>query len=91
MTFEPTKVEAFRALFDEYKTKIKASEGCHELKLMQDSSSSNIFFTYSEWENEESLNKYRYSDLFKMVWSQAKILFSSKAEAWSLNELENIK
>ena len=87
MTFEPAQVEAFQILFDTYKDRIKGSEGCHRLKLLRDNSSPNIFFTYSEWDNEESLNKYRYSDLFKTVWSQTKVLFSAKAEAWSLNEL----
>jgi len=87
MTFKPAQVAAFLTLFNEYKDQIAASEGCHKLMLLQDNSSSNIFFTYSEWENEESLNKYRFSDLFKTVWSRTKILFESKAEAWSLNEL----
>ena len=87
MTFEPTQVETFLALFNAYKTKIEASEGCTKLMLLQDQSSSNIFFTYSEWDNEESLNKYRYSELFKTVWGQTKILFKEKAEAWSLTQL----
>ncbi len=91
MTFEPTQVETFQALFEIYKQKIKASEGCTKLMLLQDNANSNIFFTYSEWENEESLNKYRYSDLFKTVWSQTKALFSAKAEAWSLKDLGIIK
>jgi quinol monooxygenase YgiN len=87
MTFEPAQVETFLTLFDAYKSKIRASEGCHELKLLNDQNSPNIFFTYSEWENEESLNKYRYSELFKTVWGQTKILFKEKAEAWSVKEL----
>ena len=87
MTFEVGEVERFLEVFDAYKERIKGSEGCRELKLLRDNSSPNIFFTYSEWENEESLNKYRYSDLFKTVWGQTKILFQKKAEAWSLGEL----
>ncbi len=86
MSFHSGKVASFLALFDEYKEKIKASEGCTKLVLMQDQADPTIFFTYSEWNNEESLNKYRYSPLFKTVWTQTKALFSAKAEAWSLNK-----
>jgi len=87
MTFEPAQVETFLELFNSTKEKIRASEGCHELKLLKDQNTSNIFFTYSEWDNEESLNKYRYSELFKTVWGKTKILFQEKAEAWSLTQL----
>jgi quinol monooxygenase YgiN len=88
MTFQPLQTETFLTLFNAYKAKIEASEGCSKLMLLQDQTSSNIFFTYSEWDNEESLNKYRYSELFKTVWAQTKILFQEKAEAWSLTQFE---
>ena len=42
MTFEPAQVETFLTLFDAYKSKIRASEGCHELKLLNDQNSPNI-------------------------------------------------
>jgi quinol monooxygenase YgiN len=87
MTFEPDKVSSFLSLFNDYKEKIKASEGCHRLELLKDHSADNVFFTYSEWENDEALDKYRYSSLFKTVWAQTKALFCSKAEAWSLDRL----
>jgi hypothetical protein len=90
MTFEEDKVATFLSLFNQYKEKIKASEGCHRLELLKDHSASNIFFTYSEWENEEALDKYRYSTLFKTVWEQTKALFSAKAEAWSLDKLMEV-
>ena len=90
MTFEEDKVSTFLSLFDEYKSRIKASEGCHRLELLKDHSTENIFFTYSEWENEEALDKYRYSVLFKTVWTQTKALFAAKAEAWSLDKLMEV-
>lgn len=90
MTFEEDKVSTFLTLFNEYKSRIKASEGCHRLELLKDHSANNVFFTYSEWEHEEMLDKYRYSTLFKTVWGQTKALFSAKAEAWSLDKLMEV-
>ena len=43
----------------------------------------NVFFTLSFWENEEALNAYRDSELFKTTWAKTKILFSDKPQAWT--------
>lgn len=83
MTFAPERVNDFLALFDESKERIAGFPGCKHLKLLNDKASGNIFFTYSIWDNEESLENYRNSDLFAGVWAKTKILFSTKAEAWS--------
>lgn len=87
MTFEPSEIENFRLLFEENKEKIRHFEGCRFLELYQDIKNKNIFFTYSHWENEEALNEYRHSELFKNVWGQTKILFKEKPEAWSVLKL----
>ncbi|MEI6815128.1 MAG: antibiotic biosynthesis monooxygenase [Bacteroidota bacterium] len=87
MTFEPSNVEAFLELFNAYKEKIRASAGCSRLELLKDHAADNVYFTYSEWEDEASLNHYRYSALFKTVWTQTKALFADKAEAWSLDRV----
>ena len=86
MTFDPSKVEAFLTLFEESKNKIKAMEGCTHLELLQDYNNQNSFSTYSYWVNEEALNKYRNSLLFKNVWANTKILFSEKPIAFSLKQ-----
>lgn len=87
MTFEPSEIENFRLLFEENKEKIRHFEGCRFLELYQDIKNKNIFFTYSHWGNEEALNEYRHSELFKNVWGQTKILFKEKPEAWSVLKL----
>jgi hypothetical protein len=81
----PGKEDRFRAIFNESKLKISAFEGCSKLELLQDINNPNIFFTYSIWNDLEQLNKYRSSDLFINVWSQVKLIFGGKPEAWSLN------
>jgi heme-degrading monooxygenase HmoA len=48
-----------------------------------------VLFTYSYWETEQHLNKYRFSDLFKHTWQQTKQHFNDKPIAWSL-KLEQV-
>lgn len=86
MTFEPTKVPDFLAVFEESKEKIKTMEGCSHLELLQDYNLPNSFSTYSYWVNEEALNTYRDSALFKEVWAKTKVLFSEKPIAFSLKQ-----
>lgn len=87
MTFEPSEVDNFQALFEENREKIRGFSGCNFLELYRDRGNKNIFFTYSYWEDEVALEKYRKSDLFKEVWSKTKKLFSAKPEAWSLEKV----
>ena len=86
MTFKPENVPAFLKLFEERKTRIRHFEGCRHLALWQDANDAHVFFTYSNWDSETHLNKYRFSDLFKDTWLHTKALFLAKAEAWSVQE-----
>ena len=45
MEFEADKVEAFKSIFKENRSKIAAQEGCYGLELLQDIHEFNIFFT----------------------------------------------
>ncbi len=83
LTLRPEKTEDFLALFNRYKKDIAAFPGCTHLQGLQDIKNTNIFFTYSHWENEEALNTYRHSALFNEVWPQAKEWFEENPEAWS--------
>lgn len=90
MTFNPEEVGHFQALFQEKKTFIRGFEGCQFLELYQDKSTPEVFFTYSYWEDETALEKYRHSELFKSVWSETKKLFSAKPEAWSVDKIVSL-
>lgn len=87
MTFEPSKIEAFKKLFERNRSKIRGFEGNEFLELYQDKNNKNIFFTYSYWKDEEALENYRISSLFKEVWSETKQMFSNKPEAWSVDKV----
>ena len=86
MTFKADKVEEFLSMFEEVKQKIRLSEGCVHLELLPDYHHSNILSTYSIWESDEYLEKYRHSELFTEVWAKTKILFDSKPIAFSLKK-----
>jgi heme-degrading monooxygenase HmoA len=83
MTFRPDEVENFLRVFESSKHKIRGFEGCNHLELLKDYTAPDIFSTYSIWDNEEALNRYRHSDLFKAVWAETKPLFSEKPVAFS--------
>ncbi|PKP24369.1 MAG: antibiotic biosynthesis monooxygenase [Bacteroidetes bacterium HGW-Bacteroidetes-2] len=86
MEFEPDNIEAFLQNFEIVKNKIRNFPGCLQLKLLRDKNNTSVFFTYSKWEKESDLEKYRNSALFKTVWATTKPFFRSKAQAWSVDE-----
>jgi len=91
MSFDPSKIEEFLVHFESNKIDIRNFDGCQLLELYRDKYLTNVFFTYSYWDKEESLELYRQSDLFKTVWSQTKPLFNVKPEAWSVEKLESLQ
>ena len=87
MTFDPARVPAFLEVFGAAGEKIRGFEGCSHLELLQDVNHPHIYCTYSIWDSEEHLNKYRFSRLFKDTWAQTKPLFIEKAVAFSLEKV----
>lgn len=86
MSFADEHIDAFLENFHQNKTDIRNFEGCRLLELYRDKDNTNIFFTYSYWEGQENLDKYRQSELFKGVWAKTKVLFNATPEAWSVNK-----
>lgn len=76
----------FEQIFIETKPLILKQKGCISVTMMKNIHQKNEFFTYSLWKNEEDLNNYRNTELFKSVWKKLKSNFSTKPEAWSLTE-----
>jgi len=90
MTFQPDKTEEFLQIFKESNKLIRNFPGCHHLELWQDFCQENIFTTYSHWESEEALNKYRDSELFRSTWKKTKVLFLEKPVALSQKKLQEV-
>lgn len=84
MTFQEEQIAAFLEIFQGSKLKIRTFEGCQHLELLQDASQKHIFYTYSHWQSEEHLERYRHSELFTEVWARTKALFAQKAQASSM-------
>jgi len=87
MEFEVDKVEVFKSIFQKNQSKITEQEGCYGVQLFQDINESNIFFTFSKWESQTHLDRYRETELFKGVWTQTKKLFCNKPMVWSIQEI----
>ena len=90
MGFHENNVEDFLNNYNANKLKIRNFKGCEFLELYRDKSNPNVFFTYSYWESEADLERYRQSDLFKNVWAKTKPLFNVKPEAWSVDKIESL-
>lgn len=86
MEFRPEHVDDFLTHFDTVKYLIRAFPGVQHLELHRDAGRSNVFYTYSKWDGEEDLEIYRQSELFKGAWSQVKVWFLNKPQAFSLRE-----
>ncbi|MDT0650991.1 putative quinol monooxygenase [Autumnicola edwardsiae] len=86
MGFAPENIDTFLNNFEENKLRIRGFEGCELLELYRGKDNTNQFFTYSYWQNEQALENYRNSELFKGVWAKTKILFNEKPEAWSVDK-----
>ncbi len=87
MQFRNNEIQNFKLLFESVKSKIEACNGCLGVKLVQDIENPEIFFTLSQWESSSDLENYRNSDLFADTWKKTKVLFHTKAMAWSTTEI----
>ena len=83
LTFAEKHVQDFINVFDESAHLIRGFDGCQSMILLRDKTNSNVFFTYSIWEDESDLGMYRKSELFGKVWGTIKPYFIAKPEAWS--------
>lgn len=87
MKFKVEEIEAFLAIFKLQKEFIASFEGCSHLELLRDINDEQTFFTYSYWENEAALERYRKSTFFREIWSEVKLKFEDKPMTWSLQKM----
>jgi len=87
MSFKEDKVQEFIEDFKTSRIKIMDFDGCELLDLLEVKDEENTYMTYSYWKDEESLERYRHSDLFKSVWIPTKEKFASRAEAWTMERV----
>ena len=88
MTFREAHTARFLAIFQRSREQIRQFPGCQHLELWQDHHQPHVYCTYSHWDTEEALNRYRASELFAETWAQTKILFADKPQVFSVNKVE---
>lgn len=84
MTVPPERAGEFERLYAEVRERVLSAPGCRKLELYRDLRDSGIFFTWSLWDDEQAVETYRKSEIYRSVWPRLKALFASKAEAWSV-------
>ena len=90
MTFREDATADFLQIFESTKEQIRNFEGCHHLKLLHDIASPHIYFTYSKWQSESALHKYRKSELFADIWPRTKALFAARTEVYTTKEIADL-
>jgi len=90
MTFKKEKIQEFLHFLEENKLKIRNFPGCLGIEILQEKNNPAVIMTYSYWESEIDLENYRCSELFNFVWSNTKIHFDDKPEAYSMVSLDKI-
>ncbi|MBK7958984.1 MAG: antibiotic biosynthesis monooxygenase [Bacteroidetes bacterium] len=87
MSFDQERTAGFIDHFKKIKPTIESMPGCLGVKLLRDKGNPNIFFTYSEWVDENALNAYRSTPFFSETWTTVKQWFNDKPEAWSVDSV----
>ena len=87
LTISPNEIEKFTTLFSNHKGEITDFKGCINVELFQQDNNGSVFFTHSKWDSLNAIEQYRNSITFKTIWSSVKPLFSEKAQAWSLEQI----
>ena len=90
LTMREEEVETFKAYFATVCDTIRHQEGCNLLQAWQDINNPAIFFTYSLWDSQEHLDKYRDSAFFLQFWKTVKQWFGAKAEVWSFDKIVDL-
>lgn len=88
LTFKKEHRQDFLDFIETKKDQICSFEGCNGVDFLNDIENPSIFFTYSKWNDTAALENYRKSELFNSIWSQVKLWFDAKAEAWSVEIIE---
>ncbi len=91
MTFKPDCVNDFLSVFNNSKQRIRNFSGCTHLELLHEIDHPEIIYTYSHWQSQQDLDAYRNSSLFAGTWALTKIHFAKKAEAWSMERIEEVE
>ena len=89
LEFQEDKIDSFLSFFDTIKHVVNEFPGCYGMKLYQDIDNPTVVMTYSHWESQLDLDRYRDSDEFGTIWPKIKPWFAKKPDAWSVEAYFN--
>jgi len=84
LNIESSAVDEFMSVLGQVRHRIEQFEGCRSLELLSDKKDRTVFFSYSIWESEDHLDKYRNSEVFREIWNAIKKYVTSKPNAWTV-------
>ena len=87
MSFKADRVKEFIEDFKTNREGIMEFDGCELLDLLEVKGEDNVYMTYSYWKDEDSLERYKNSDIFRKVWEPTKEKFNAKPEAWTMERV----
>ncbi|MEO0627615.1 MAG: 3-dehydroquinate synthase [Bacteroidota bacterium] len=88
--FREDTVAEFEGIFESGEPTISSWPGCVHVQAWRSITEAGVYFTYSRWIDEASLEDYRRSDFFRATWARTKVLFQAAPEAWSSIRLAGI-
>ncbi len=90
MHFTQAGIEEFLEIFNQHKVAIRNFPGCSHLQLLKDPEDPFCYTTLSHWDQLQSLENYRKSELFGSVWGRVKTLFSERTQAYTLERFVEV-
>lgn len=90
MTFKQDKIDAFLEFLEQNKLQIRNFPGCKMIEILHEKHNPAVIMTHSHWNTDQDLENYRQSSLFEYVWSNTKIHFDAKPEAYSMLSLDKL-
>jgi len=84
-----TKIGLFERFMSNLKDEKLRQEGCLHHDIFCDKDNNSIYFSYTIWNNEKSLKKYKKSELFKVVSQTIRSFCVKEPLAWTVENVFN--
>ncbi|PHI19285.1 3-dehydroquinate synthase [Lewinellaceae bacterium SD302] len=91
LTFREDATAAFEQILEESRSVIRQQAGCLHMEAWRDVNEPTVYYTYSRWLDQDSLDAYRNSDYFGQIWPRTKALFSAKPRVFSAEKLSELR
>lgn len=86
MHIKTKDIVKFRDTFTNYQSQIKDFKGCMQHDIFCDKEKEEIYYSYTIWDSEKNLNKYRKSTLLKEINTNIIQYCSKDPQAWTIDK-----